>query len=625
MMTKYKIFLLIIFISYTFSDLKVSHNACMPQFIEKGSREGVIPIRFTFKNTEQRVCRITQIKLKFINEFPLDVDENIIKTKNLGEMLAKLTLFSEINYYTSTNFSHYVYTKIEENIYKTELILDLIPIVLESNEEKGISIRLKIKDDTIVFSSEISLEGPSSVIYQDTAIQIVADKGDIFPMKSGKGILKYGAKSGIEVAYSNVYIEKNVIKEMVREKIVKGEKNALSAIFTFKNIDDKMTCVKLNELSFILKDENNNKILEPKTVIEKIQIEGDGFSAENINIIGDKIKISFEPIILYGNFSEIWLKVKLDIKSAVNIKGFYLSLESPQDVKVYDAYFLYSVPVIAKGNFPVEPKDNTGKIVTIELLEPQQTTVEVTFEDILPLNTYYDQKNVNCIKLTFENKNFSLVQTTIKKLTFITTNERDLQIINSQYLQRITIMEPGTSISYHSINVDTGEIFFILTLKPGEKKILNVFIDIISIPQIFDFSVNLKEIIAEDTTERVPEIIKIGSFKTKISHIQNKDIAKSFHNYPNPFNPEKNEVTNISYYLNKNTNVSISIYTCFGELVREILKNEFQTENLYDNIIWDGKDQKGRIVSSGIYLCILKIEKQKFVKKIAVMCNEMNK
>lgn len=66
-------------------------------------------------------------------------------------------------------------------------------------------------------------------------------------------------------------------------------------------------------------------------------------------------------------------------------------------------------------------------------------------------------------------------------------------------------------------------------------------------------------------------------------------------NYPNPFNP----VTNISYYLEKSTNVKLCIYNILGEKVK-VLVDEWQTKGLR-RVNWDGKDENGKTVASGIY------------------------
>jgi hypothetical protein len=66
-------------------------------------------------------------------------------------------------------------------------------------------------------------------------------------------------------------------------------------------------------------------------------------------------------------------------------------------------------------------------------------------------------------------------------------------------------------------------------------------------------------------------------------------------NYPNPFNP----TTVIEYALPKSSDVKIKIYNILGQEVRNLV-NERQ-EAGYKIIGWDGKDDHGMEVSSGIY------------------------
>jgi len=66
-------------------------------------------------------------------------------------------------------------------------------------------------------------------------------------------------------------------------------------------------------------------------------------------------------------------------------------------------------------------------------------------------------------------------------------------------------------------------------------------------------------------------------------------------NYPNPFNAQ----TTISYELAENTQVELTIYNLLGEKVKT-LKKEFQTKGEHATV-WDGRDEFGLVVASGIY------------------------
>ena len=71
-------------------------------------------------------------------------------------------------------------------------------------------------------------------------------------------------------------------------------------------------------------------------------------------------------------------------------------------------------------------------------------------------------------------------------------------------------------------------------------------------------------------------------------------------NYPNPFNPE----TWIPYQLAEPASVTISIYSVGGTLIRTLALGN-QSAGLYQNrnraAYWDGKNERGESVASGVY------------------------
>jgi len=84
-------------------------------------------------------------------------------------------------------------------------------------------------------------------------------------------------------------------------------------------------------------------------------------------------------------------------------------------------------------------------------------------------------------------------------------------------------------------------------------------------------------------------------------------------NYPNPFNPE----TNISFNLDKMTDVNLSIYNLKGQKVRTLVDGR-QNQGLH-TIVWTGDDNSGKAVTSGIYLYKLKAGSYTKTKKMILM------
>ena len=79
--------------------------------------------------------------------------------------------------------------------------------------------------------------------------------------------------------------------------------------------------------------------------------------------------------------------------------------------------------------------------------------------------------------------------------------------------------------------------------------------------------------------------------------------AKNFlnQNYPNPFNP----TTTISFYLAEDSQIELSIYNVRGQKIKE-LTHEY-TPKGYSSLIWNGDNDDGSVVGSGIYFYQLQV------------------
>jgi hypothetical protein len=84
-------------------------------------------------------------------------------------------------------------------------------------------------------------------------------------------------------------------------------------------------------------------------------------------------------------------------------------------------------------------------------------------------------------------------------------------------------------------------------------------------------------------------------------------------NYPNPFNME----TVISYSLSKDAHVMLRIYNILGERVRTLV-DTYQASGP-KRIRWDGKDDKGNEVTSGVYFYRIKAEAEVYAKKMLLL------
>lgn len=84
-------------------------------------------------------------------------------------------------------------------------------------------------------------------------------------------------------------------------------------------------------------------------------------------------------------------------------------------------------------------------------------------------------------------------------------------------------------------------------------------------------------------------------------------------NFPNPFNPE----TNITFRLSESGRVTLYVYNIKGETVRK-LSDSILAEGVH-NIIWDGKDDRGNLLPSGVYTYRLTVNEGTFQGKMLLM------
>ena len=83
-------------------------------------------------------------------------------------------------------------------------------------------------------------------------------------------------------------------------------------------------------------------------------------------------------------------------------------------------------------------------------------------------------------------------------------------------------------------------------------------------------------------------------------------------NYPNPFNPE----TTIRYELPEAGTVRLSLYTVSGQLVRTLVDGK-RSAGTY-SVSWDGRDDAGRDVASGVYLSRMVVGQFSAVRKLVL-------
>ncbi|UCE17257.1 MAG: DJ-1/PfpI family protein [Gemmatimonadota bacterium] len=122
--------------------------------------------------------------------------------------------------------------------------------------------------------------------------------------------------------------------------------------------------------------------------------------------------------------------------------------------------------------------------------------------------------------------------------------------------------------------------------------------------EVMEFLKSLASYLPADDFGRVMYLIKEASVPAVYYLSQN---------YPNPFNPE----TTISFSISQASHVQLAIYNITGERVRKLVDVE-KTAG-YHSVIWNGTDERGQEVSSGVYFYSIKTEAFRETKSMVLL------
>jgi len=242
--------------------------------------------------------------------------------------------------------------------------------------------------------------------------------------------------------------------------------------------------------------------------------------------------------------------------------------------------------------------------------------------------------NENVMYLSLYRDFDNIVRVDIESFEFLNFGEFYLDDLVVQDENGNGLIEPGEMVYFVSfLSADflsTGVICELSCDDPG--------IEIIS--GNFDFGVLLPEQTASNATQPFSfnvseninnqQILFIMQLTTdyeyeyeitipfEISGVSSDDVlveanSIDLHNYPNPFNPS----TTISFDLTAKDakNAKLEIYNLRGQKIRQ-----YPVLNNQSSIIWNSDDESGKAVSSGVYLCKLKVNgKTKAVKKCLLL------
>lgn len=154
--------------------------------------------------------------------------------------------------------------------------------------------------------------------------------------------------------------------------------------------------------------------------------------------------------------------------------------------------------------------------------------------------------------------------------------------------------------TYQSAIASFGQQYGKLVISPGDADASPLYNKISNAsPQFGNRMPNLADPLTANEISLIMNWINEGANQTPTSIPA--DIVKAQRvyldqNYPNPFNPS----TQISFYLPESQEVKLSIYNLTGQLIETLSSGKVPAG--IQSVTWNGKNSKGIIVPSGIYL-----------------------
>jgi subtilisin family serine protease len=122
---------------------------------------------------------------------------------------------------------------------------------------------------------------------------------------------------------------------------------------------------------------------------------------------------------------------------------------------------------------------------------------------------------------------------------------------------------------------------------------------------------------AQFTGWSVDDILITEQFDTRVQDhdlvVKPPDEFELAQNYPNPFNP----MTTISYQLPQEGLVNIAIHNILGQKIRTLV-NQKQKPGIF-RVVWDGKNDQGMQMSTGLYLIVMKAGSYSAVRKTMLL------
>lgn len=245
----------------------------------------------------------------------------------------------------------------------------------------------------------------------------------------------------------------------------------------------------------------------------------------------------------------------------------------------------------------------------------EASTVSPTFE--LTVTKTYDE---TARTVTLDISALTLRDLTGKYRLVVAITEDSLN-----YRQQISHYDTPDIYPYYHMHVfrkaitgTTGESFIESPVKKGVT--LNKAYSFSLDSNIVDSQAHILVFIHENRSNNFGSVQQLVSFPVKTPNpsvaVWGNDLPKEFHlhaNHPNPFNP----FTRIDFSVAGESPVKISIYSILGQHMKTLMDQRCSPGK--HSVSWDGRDEKGAVVSGGVYLYQMQYGSLSMTRKMLFM------
>lgn len=352
---------------------------------------------------------------------------------------------------------------------------------------------------------------------------------------------------------------------------------------------------------------------------EYVKIDGQKFSQGDIHsngkIIfdkGDRSKhtgnltaVKYIDIEKYNTIDgNVYAGIYLDISSRATVTGEAVAPATVANINLPTPVF--TAPKSGKERVPKKgsltlPPGNYGEIEvdsrgTLYLTSGDYFIDELEVDDgaVISIDVANGPVNINVVsKLEFEEEVEIRItpdgHVSSNQVTFTTLQHKDVEI-GEESLILGWLIAPNAEVSFEEECVFKGSVV---------AKAISIEEEVIFVPHSFTATLPRPKLTAGAEVEEAAETIT------------DYELAQ---NYPNPFNPS----TTIRFSIPQAGAVQLAIYNITGQEVRRLVSGAMNAGR--HTVIWDGKDNSGQSVPSGIYLYRLRVNdfvqtrKMSFVK-----------